>query len=725
MGRSDTIMAFRRTRTVFVFVFVTFAMLNQAKAVERHPLSVSDVLGLRVPTDPQISSDGRRIVFSVEEAALPENKNHRFLYLLDVQRSDRPQLLMTDDSVADVRWQKGDDAITFLSSRGGSAQIWRLHIGTEMPEQLTHHPTGILEYAWSADGSRIAFVTRAQPEQQGDMTAGGVVFDDAVFGYWDLINNSWAFRAPQLWEYETTSKEATKLWEQTERPLDDISWAGALSWSPDNSRIAFVYTASSSSYGPIWASRIAVIEADSAKIQILNSWNASSDMPKWSSDGKRIAFRSTHQSDEARSGIFHSGLDEVSAVLRETTELVRPEERVLQHWWLPNAEHLIERSNYERDGLYRTDSSTHRLIPIARTSDHMHNCTVDAPKRVAACVRENSTISPELAVVDLGSGMVRTVTQLNPEYRNFLLGDVVSLKWHNSSIPDGQGYLVMPVGYVRGRRYPFLVVTYNFNGGFVWQAQWIPNYPVQVFAARGYATLLVNPPAYSPGYRGYERGKADEARVLDWMGGGVKESLENAVRTVEQMGIADPERLGIMGLSGGADVTDLMVTQTDLFKAGSSADGSSFYGPVGYVLGGISVQRHVREMGVESPYANGGSLSLAAMTPSLSAFQARTPLLMEYRARNAVGLELYTALKGQGKPVELVFYPYDGHVLTTPIAREASMTRNLEWFDFWLNGHEDLAPSKSDQYTRWEKLCDMQVANNPDRPSFCVPTTRH
>jgi hypothetical protein len=52
----------------------------------------------------------------------------------------------------------------------------------------------------------------------------------------------------------------------------------------------------------------------------------------------------------------------------------------------------------------------------------------------------------------------------------------------------------------------------------------------------------------------------------------------------------------------------------------------------------------------------------------------------------------------------------------------AVQRRVVDWFDFWLNGHEDSDPAKPEQYRRWEKLCDMQKAANPDRPTFCVGT---
>jgi hypothetical protein len=64
---------------------------------------------------------------------------------------------------------------------------------------------------------------------------------------------------------------------------------------------------------------------------------------------------------------------------------------------------------------------------------------------------------------------------------------------------------------------------------------------------------------------------------------------------------------------------------------------------------------------------------------------------------------------------------HEEHILQTPWDRLVSEGGNVDWFDFWLNGHEDSNPAKAQQYRRWEKLCDMQRMQNPDRPTFCVP----
>jgi hypothetical protein len=94
-----------------------------------------------------------------------------------------------------------------------------------------------------------------------------------------------------------------------------------------------------------------------------------------------------------------------------------------------------------------------------------------------------------------------------------------------------------------------------------------------------------------------------------------------------------------------------------------------------------------------------------------------TPLLMEemgYGTRDdeqrlvprnlAIRFEISNGLARLGKPVEMYFYPNEGHQPEHPKARLGSLQRNVDWYRFWLQGYEDGDPSKKDQYDRWRAL---------------------
>jgi len=98
-------------------------------------------------------------------------------------------------------------------------------------------------------------------------------------------------------------------------------------------------------------------------------------------------------------------------------------------------------------------------------------------------------------------------------------------------------------------------------------------------------------------------------------------------------------------------------------------------------------------------------------TPIL--FQANSPPTLIY------AWDIYAALRLQGKPVDLLYIRNGQHVLNKPLERFASQEMAVDWYDFWLNDHEDPDGTKAEQYRRWRELRRLQRAqtSNPENAS--------
>ena len=261
--------------------------------------------------------------------------------------------------------------------------------------------------------------------------------------------------------------------------------------------------------------------------------------------------------------------------------------------------------------------------------------------------------------------------------------------------------LIRPVGYVPGKRYPFLMALYDFQGKFLTQAEWISSYPTQVFAANGFAVLLMNQPAeYGWRYGNFEQYAFDrDLNALD--------SVDAALDTVTQMGIADPRRAGIIGWSYGSEITNETLTHSHRWSAASaSSGGANNHGE--YWITGEPFQHYLEGTMGGSPYGSYDK-RYDDLSTALRAHKVTTPLLIESSPGEMLfSLEFYTALRRQNKPVDFVIYPDEGHIYSQPAHRIASMQSNLDWFLFWLQGKEDPQPDKQDQYRRWKALAKLR-----------------
>jgi len=153
---------------------------------------------------------------------------------------------------------------------------------------------------------------------------------------------------------------------------------------------------------------------------------------------------------------------------------------------------------------------------------------------------------------------------------------------------------------------------------------------------------------------------------------------------VIEMGVADPERLGVMGWSYGGFMTSWIITQSDRFKAASVGAG---------ITNLMSFTGTADIPGFVPDYFRGEFWDVFDKWASHSAMfnikGVATPTLIQHgeqdrRVPISQGYELYNALKRQGLEVKMVVYPRQPHGIQEPKLQLDAMKRNLEWFDQWL-----------------------------------------
>lgn len=317
-------------------------------------------------------------------------------------------------------------------------------------------------------------------------------------------------------------------------------------------------------------------------------------------------------------------------------------------------------------------------------------------------VHDGLTTAPEIAVYDLKTKRTAVLTNLNPVLHRRAFGSVSRIYWRG---PDGSvghfGYLIKPVGYVRGKRYP-LVILLKDEGYDATDNSYIIDGQVQLgaFAAQmlandGFVVLL------TPGPLMPEKDVETPREVLN-----DKAHIESGVAYLDRLGIVDPNRVGISGWSRSAMLTDYMIAHSTIrFAAASDIDGGGNYR-------GFMLDDHLATRADLLP-DNDVDLHLR---------DVHTPLMSEeHGVSSLIGqAQLIGDLRALHKPVELYYYAHAPHNLRAPLQRYHSLTRNIDWFRFWLQGYEDPSPAKAQQYRRWERLCDEQRAENPGEPVYCV-----
>jgi dipeptidyl aminopeptidase/acylaminoacyl peptidase len=197
------------------------------------------------------------------------------------------------------------------------------------------------------------------------------------------------------------------------------------------------------------------------------------------------------------------------------------------------------------------------------------------------------------------------------------------------------------------------------------------------------------------------------------------------VSELVQAGVVDAERIGIIGFSRTCFyVMEALTTSTLHVKAASITDGvmgdylqymmqvgvPEFAGDAEAIIGARPFGEGLQQWLKGSPLFNMDKVSAALQ------------VVAEGRSDLPFMWEPYAAMRYLHKPVDLILLNNNEHVLSNPQARLVSQGGTVDWMRFWLQNYEDPHPAKAEQYQRWETLCDMQRAERPDEPTFCVGT---
>lgn len=318
-------------------------------------------------------------------------------------------------------------------------------------------------------------------------------------------------------------------------------------------------------------------------------------------------------------------------------------------------------------------------------------------------IRQGLNEVPVLLATEKRTGIAATIWSPNPQIKDVKFGDVSVFKWKDKNSRDWIAGLYKPPDYVSGRRYPLVIQTHGFSEHrFAPSGSYPTTFAAQELAAAGFVVLQVRD---CPIRTDVEEGPCQIA------------GYEAAVEQLARDGLADPDRIGIVGFSRTCYYVLKALTTSSLhFKAASIADGVN-EGYWQYLLdmdldSANSAARDADAV-IGTPPFGAGLAKWLLRSPGFNLDKVSAPL--EVVATRGVGVlfmwEPYAVLRYLHKPVDLIIVNSHEHVFTNPVDRLISQGSTLDWFRFWLKGYEDPDPAKADQYERWRDLRKLELEN--------------
>jgi dipeptidyl aminopeptidase/acylaminoacyl peptidase len=700
---------------------------------ERLPWSIKDIVEVRRVTDIAISARKSQTAFVVKQSFVDTGEIRYGLYVMALH-SHRAFKIAEAPYLDQVAWHPGSDVWTARGDFGSGIQLYDIDLsGHEHPLVVNTdtvvvgsgdsvvdvdssegpRATGIASFEWSLDGKTLWYSTyrlRSAVERAA-MASQGITFDDREMFVRSFFHDPTLILGAELHVLHPARADDRMIL-----------------FVPGGSRVGTMFSRKRGSAS--W-------EGDSRHIQYflwLSKKDGSVDLSRWSIDAqsgiaKQLPVSSFHDLTQSiaspdREGYLTVRLTESG---RRFLEVNQGGETVKDFGLVDFSEvgsasksptratgdrrtYILSVRYNDRYGLVTIPASSVGR-KLAEIPESLKYCSFTTDVSYAVCVRESQTKPPEIVEVSMSTGKVTTAIVVNSRYARLDQLRVERREWVNRFGNVADGYVTYPRDYSFGHSYPTIVITHARDAINQFAAddfQW--EFPVQVLAERGYAVLLVNEPRTSP-----KSLSAGEARVGIESGQTVTDmqfneafnpvaTMEAALNTAIDDGLADSQRTGIAGYSRGAYIVEWAMTQSKLFHAAVTGDAGGFEAGH-YGLAQPTLRSYYRQLYGGSPYDSDNLDNHRRLSVSYRAAEFSGPLLQLFTNTSGfTALELHSLLRDAAIPTEFVFFPGENHIFWEPRHRSAAMQRTIDWFDYWLRGERNDIRENPERYAQWDVM---------------------
>jgi dipeptidyl aminopeptidase/acylaminoacyl peptidase len=653
-------------------------------------LTATDLNMLARVSDPQVSPDGRHVVYVQRETDLPANRGRSDLWLVDLGGRSPKARRLTQHSSNDThpRWSVDGTSIYFLSSRTGSQQIWRLPMSGGEGVQITDYPLDVSSFRFSSGGGRIALsmevfrdcddlkCSRERFEGLTRKKASGRIYDSLFVRHWDQWSNgsrSNLFVAPVNGDGRAGAPVNVSKALDADVPSKPDGGDEEFTFNPDGDHV--VFSARVAGREEPWSTNFDLYEAPSDGSSAPK--NLTADNPAWDTqpvylrngDLAWLAMsRPGFEADRFRIKLRHDG---------KVRDVAPAWDRSVQHLDVTHDGRtlLATASDLGQTPLFSVDVASGRAT---RISGNGYVADYSPAARGVVVTWHDLATPPDLYLLDPQGERTR-LTNVNADMlKERALGTFEQFSfpgWNNETV---YGYLVNPPDFAKDKKYPVAFVVHGgpqVSFGNHWNWRW----NAQTFAAHGYATVFIDFHG-SPGY-----GQAFTDSISQHWGDRPFEDLKKGLAAaLQKFPWLDGQRACSLGASYGGYMQNWIEGNwSDGFRCIVNHDG---------IFDTRSMYYTTEELWF-TEWENGGPYYQTPeiherFNPANYVKQWRTPMLVihgeqDFRVPNTQGIATFTALQRRGIESKLLYFPDENHWVLKP-------NNSIQWYGTvldWLDAH--------------------------------------
>jgi dipeptidyl aminopeptidase/acylaminoacyl peptidase len=660
---------------------------------QKRPFTFEEMMALKRVGDPQVSPDGRWVIFSAVDVSLDQNSKTSHLWIVPAAGGESKQITNGQAGESRGRFSPDGKSILYTSSAVGGSQIWVSGFDTEtgMPSgnarQLTTLSTEADGGLWAGDGKHIVFFSEVYPDCKDDgcdkardeelakSKVKARIFTHLFYRHWSSYTR---FKRSHLFAIPVEGGTPVDITPgDHDVPPFSLGGQDLYAVSPDGQEVAFT-----SNLDEVEATStnndVFVVPISGGTPKKISNSPGSDSTPLYSPDGRYIAYRSQaragYESDRFRLLLYER---KTGAIRDLTTNFDRWVEAFA---WSPDSSTIYFSS--EDRGTAPLWRVTVTGTGPARAVSGFDDEPVFAPDGKMIFFSRMSIAAPneiyKAAIQSAGVAEPQQLSHVNDSVLSQIeMTPLEAFEFAGANKTRVQGFILKPPGFSSGQKYPMKFLIHGGPQG-AWGDDWSYRWNPELFAANGYVVVMINP----RGSTGYGQKFIDEING-DWGGKPYIDLMRGLDYVEKTYPFVDKDRECALGASYGGYMIDWLLGHTTRFKCLVSHDG---------MFNTVSAFGTTEELWFNlwefkgTPWTN--PTTYRKWSPNLFAPKFKTPTLvvhgqLDYRLDVSEGFQLFTTLQLLKVPSKMLYFPDEGHWVLKPQNSQLWYKTVNGWVDQW------------------------------------------